>query len=63
MLLHLSNRIALSMDSVDTMVIDNPVPSRVAWLKTVGCFVERARHNLSRYAVNDHTPHVGTVAA
>ena len=63
MFLHLSNRVALSMDSVDAVVINNPMPSRVARLKAVWCFVERARHNLSRYTVNDHTPHVGTVAA
>ena len=62
MFLHLSNRVALSMDSVDAMVIDNPVAPRVARLKAVGCFVERTRHNLSRRAVNDHAPHMGTVA-
>nr|DAV60841.1 MAG TPA: hypothetical protein [Caudoviricetes sp.] len=61
MFLHLSNRITFSMDSVDAMVINNPVASRVARLKAVWCLVERTRHNPSRHSINDHAPHVSTV--
>ena len=62
MLLHLPNRVTFRVNSVNTVVINNPVASRVARLKAVWCLVERTRYNLSRRTINDHTPNMGTVA-